>query len=221
MGGIQNGARLTDSEAAERMRGQILYKAYSLNGFIGNTIGDPPIPAVNPCPENSKIIFTPQLDGAIAISGGWNALPRLPKVVVAKPFASLVKKTAKEQGVTKITIDWMEAYKIDLDGDNKDDYVIAAKHFKNGLTENSSEGDYSLVLVKRKSETILVASHFYLYDEEKVLPIEHTLTGILDCDGDGKMEIVIRTQNKEGAQSAVYQIRGDKAEVIFSCGCGM
>lgn len=140
MGGLQDGVRLSDAEAATRLTGDEVYRIYTLNGFAGKCVGTAPVSAPVPCAENWRITFSPPIEGVIALGGDWNALPRLPKLVSSAVFASTVKKLAKDYGIVKPKIGKIEAYSVDLDGDRKNEYIVSARYFENDVQESSKSG---------------------------------------------------------------------------------
>lgn len=221
MGALQDGVRLSDAEAAPRLSGNEVYRIYAKSGFAGKCVGTAPVPAPVPCSENWRITFSPPIEGVIAIGGDWNALPRLPKLISSSLFVSSVKKIAKEYGIVKPKIGKIDAYSIDLDGDRKNEYIVSARYFESDVQESSQAGEYSMVLVKRGKEILIVASNFYLNDGNYNLPVSHKLTGIMDINGDGTMELVVRSRNKEGSQTSIYHIHQNRAELLFFCSCGM
>ncbi len=221
MGGLQDGVRLSDAEAALRLTGDEVYRIYTLNGFAGKCVGTAPVSAPVPCAENWRITFSPPIEGVIALGGDWNALPRLPKLVSSAIFASTVKKLAKDYGIVKPKIGKIEAYSVDLDGDRKNEYIVSARYFENDVQESSKAGEYSMVFVKRGKEILFISSNFYLNDGNYNLPISHKLTGIMDINGDGKMELVVRSRTKEGSQTSIYHLHEKRTELLFFCSCGM
>ncbi|MFQ3598522.1 MAG: VCBS repeat-containing protein [Chloroherpetonaceae bacterium] len=221
MGALQDGVRLSDAEAATRLMGNEVYRIYTMSGFAGRCVGTAPASAPVPCAENWRITFSPPIEGVIAMGGDWNALPRLPKLVSSSMFIPSVKKIAKEYGIVKPKISKIEAYSVDLDGDRKSEFIVSARYFENDVQESSNAGEYSMVFVKRGKEILFVSSNFYLNDGNYNLPVSHKLTGIMDINGDGKMELVVRSRNKEGSQTSIYHIHQNRAELLFFCSCGM
>lgn len=78
-----------------------------------------------------------------------------------------------------------------------------------------------MVFVKRGKEILFISSNFYLNDGNYNLPISHKLTGIMDINGDGKMELVVRSRTKEGSQTSIYHLNEKRTELLFFCSCGM
>ena len=221
MGALQDGVRMSDAEAAARLSGNEVYRIYTMGDFAGRCLGAVPVSAPVPCAENWRVTFSPPIEGVVAIGGEWNALPRLPKLVSSALFIPTVKKIAKDYGITKPKIGKVEAYSIDLDGDRKNEYIVSARYFENEVQESSNAGEYSMVFVKRGKEILFVSSNFYLNDGNYNLPISHKLTGIVDINGDGSMELVVRSRNKEGSQTSIYHLHQNRAELLFFCSCGM
>ncbi len=55
MGGLQEGVRLSDAEAAPRLTGNEVYRVYTMSGFVGRCVGSAPVSAPVPCAENWRI----------------------------------------------------------------------------------------------------------------------------------------------------------------------
>lgn len=221
MGGWQGSARLSGAEAAQRLTGNEVYRVYDLNGLVGKCVGSVPSPAPLPCAENWRVAFSPPLEGAIAIGGDWNAMPRTPKSAPSGMFRMTVKKLARARGVVNAKIGDIEAYRIDLNGDGTEEYVVSASYFVNGVQESSRAGEYSFAFVKRGNEIQLVASDVYLNDGNYNLPVLHKIAAILDIDGDGAMELVARSRSKEGSQTTIYRVEPKRIDALFFCECGM
>lgn len=221
MGAWRGGARLSDAEAAQRLTGGETYRVYDLNGLVGKCVGSAPSLASSPCAENWRVAFSPPLEGAIAIGGDWNAMPRTPKSVPSGMFRTIVKKLARARGIVDAKMGDIEAYRIDLDGDGTEEYVVSASYFVKGVQESSRAGEYSMAFVKRGEEIQVVASSAYLNDGNFDLPVLHKIAAMLDIDGDGAMELVARSRNKEGSQTTIYRVERGRIDALFFCECGM
>ncbi len=136
-------------------------------------------------------------------------------------FVPTVKKLARDYGIVKPKIGKIEAYSVDLDGDQESEFIVSARYFESDVQESSNAGEYSMVFVKRGKEIQFVSSNFYPNDGNYNLPVSHKLTGIMDINGDGKMELVVRSRNKEGSQTSIYHIHQNRAVLLFFCSCGM
>jgi hypothetical protein len=122
-----------------------------------------------------------------------------------------------------------QAYKIDLDGDGKDEVVIAANHYARGLHELSgvgnatSPGDYSLVFVRKivdgKAQNIFIVKAVWLKGDDGGLPRGNHISAIADLNGDGVMEIIGYDAYHEGSSSYVTELKRNKAVAVLACAC--
>jgi hypothetical protein len=94
----------------------------------------------------------------------------------------------------------------------------------------SPAGSYSMVILRRvvagKVETQLVEGEFYpkayvSHDASFNAPNVYKVIGVLDLDGDGKMEIVVRSDYYEGGATTIYRCNPKKIEELLSVACGV
>jgi len=94
----------------------------------------------------------------------------------------------------------------------------------------SPAGSYSVVLLRRviagKLETQLVAGEFhpkaYVRKEDSFdAPNAYKVIAVLDLDGDGKLEIVVRSAYYEGGATMIYECKRDKIIEVLSVACGV
>ena len=98
----------------------------------------------------------------------------------------------------------------------------------------SPAGSYSMVLLRRvvagKVETQLVEGEFHpkAYpgkgtddDASFDAPNAYKVIAVLDLDGDGKMEIVVRSDYYEGGATTIYRCNPKKVEELLSVSCGV
>ena len=66
-----------------------------------------------------------------------------------------------------------------------------------------------------------IALQYHPTDLEDGNVERYRITGVLDVDGDGKMEIVVHGRHYEGDWTTVYASAGEKLNELASCGCSL
>jgi hypothetical protein len=78
-------------------------------------------------------------------------------------------------------------------------------------------------VIRGKVETIVLDGEYHPKPrnaEADGPPNEYAITAVLDLNGDGRMEVIVQGGYYEGDWKTVYDIKGNKADNIFGCGCG-
>jgi hypothetical protein len=84
-------------------------------------------------------------------------------------------------------------------------------------------GSYSFVILRREVKggvkTNLIAGEFYPKAKTFNAPSKYKVLAVLDCDGDGKMEVIVDGAYYEGGWTTIYRCSPQKIEVAtVSCG---
>jgi hypothetical protein len=170
-------------------------------------------------------------DGVAIRSPNWNPLPRTPRAIDPHDpaYVNVVRNILVSAGLKKPDVNITEGYKIDLDGDGKDEAVIVASHAQNGVSELSGlgravvAGDYSLVLIRKivsgKVQTIFVVKDIRRGANISGLLRGYHISAIADLNGDGRMEIVLYGAYYEGSSSEILDLKGTKLTAVLGCGC--
>jgi hypothetical protein len=230
IGGVQNRKWVAADQFQKTLKNPGPLALYTLKGPVGevslnrNTESE--------CHESWTGKPAQDLKGGIAIqSPSWNVLPRLPQAIDPKDptYVQVVSDILKREGIRKPDVKITQAYKVDLDGDGKDEVVIVANRYAQGLNELSgvanetSAGDYTLVLVRKivseKIQNIVLAKAVWLKGNEGPLPRANHLSAIADLNGDGVMELVFYDAYHEGSGSVVIRLKGSKATTVLECSC--
>lgn len=162
----------------------------------------------------------------------WNPLPRKAKAldVKDKKYVDLVREFLRERGLKDPVVQITQALKIDIDGDGEDEVLISATHYKNGaeIPDESTPNTYSFVMLARftqgKTETKLVAGEFYPEAKpaaDSAPPNKFEIAALLDLNGDGKIDIVVRSAYYEGDEVSVYETTTSGFNKALSVGCGL
>ena len=116
-------------------------------------------------------------------------------------------------------------------GPEAQEVIITATHYakaegEDGAPMELAAGDYSLVLLLRPKEgkkmsTQVLTGETYPKAKEDATPYVHDVGGVMDLDGDGKLEILIHSQYYEGGGTSVWKLGKDKAARVLEVECGV
>lgn len=231
IGGAQDQKWVNATRTAKTLKARQKFSLYNLKGPAGEITfskiaGDPECPGEWTAETSSKV-----REGVAIASASWNVMPRIPRAVDLKDttYVSIVSDILKKEGIAKPEVKITQAYKIDLDGDGKEEVVIVANRFATGLRELSgvghvtSAGDYTLVLVRKiigeQVQNIFLVKAVWLKANEAGLPRANHLSAIADLNGDGVMELVLYNAYYEGSGSNVIQLNGSRTNSVLECSC--
>lgn len=233
IGGVRNKRWVGADAFGKRLKGARKFSLYTLKGPAGEiTTSKIAQDGNEPCPDFWSAETSSQTKEGIAIASPfWNVMPRLPRAVDPKDttYVRIVSDILNGAGIKKPVMEITQAYKIDLDGDGKEEVVIAANHYGSGLRELTGiagmieAGDYSFVLVRKiisgKVQNIFITKEFFPKELGPGLARGNHISAIADLNGDGVMEIVLYSAYYEGSESYIIQIRGNKAITALDCSC--
>ncbi len=88
--------------------------------------------------------------------------------------------------------------------------LISASWHEGGLASSGvSAGDYTIVLlrtfVEGEVQTLALIDQVYPADDAQAVPIAYDAAGILDLNGDGAMEIILRGKLSLGFKYLVFE----------------
>jgi hypothetical protein len=228
LGGVENGKWLTVKQTMAKITGMDGYLITDTQGQkstqLAPTIDSPDAP----CEEFYPIRDSTPSDGvAIGNNAKWKSQPRRLQAIDVndKIYQKVVGDILRKKLIAKPTIKIVQAFRVDLDGDGKEEVVIAATNYKGGLTSASKAGDYSFVLVRKiignKVQDIIVSGEFHLKAKTFDAPNQMRLSAIADLNGDGKMEIVIYGEYYEGNWVQAFEMKANKPVKVLETGCGV
>lgn len=234
MGGISEGQWLEADAVAPLLKGNERYRIYTLTKALGEATGSAASADGEPCNGSRKVTLSPKPEGGIAISGRWNALPRVPRMLSTNDpaYRRIVANLLRRRGFVRPKINITQVLRIDLDNDGIEEVLVSATHLAEGLVSaersmavHGKPGDYSFVLlrkiVKGRVRDTLLVEHFYPRRKESPeTPYQYDVAAVLDLNGDGKMEIIVHGNYYEGSWGTVFRLDKTKVENVFGCGCG-
>jgi hypothetical protein len=236
-GATADGKWIKSEQAAKAISDERTYKIYGLTHSLGQAKGGKPKPSEEEvCSDVLTVSLSPSPDkGAIALSAPWNALPRKVQILDAtqQVYVEAGRDFLKTKGIDKPKVKIESILRVDLDGDGEEEVLISATNYfqkDEGAPMRSPAGSYSMVLLRRlvagKVETQLVEGEFhpkaYVRKEDSFdAPNAYRVVAVLDLDGDGKMEIVVRSDYYEGGATTIYRCNPKKVEELLSVACGV
>lgn len=158
-------------------------------------------------------------------------MPRLARAVNKSQavYVDAVRDLLKSKGIAKPVIHITQLLRVDLDGDGVDEVVLSATHFagdsaKLPTPHSATAGSYSFVLLRRvvdgRVQTQVIDGEFYPQTKEDWVPNRYRLDGLLDLDGDGRLEIIVGSAYYEGGGTAVWCVEAGKINKVLHVECG-
>jgi hypothetical protein len=230
IGAHAGGKWLSSEQAGKAVEPGRKYRLFTLTGKTGDAVGGKAAPNAEVCPDVWEQTLQPATEkSAIALAVPWNPMPRTAKA--SDKTQELYVKAARDflvgKGITKPVVKITQLLRIDLDGDNEDEVLLSATHYPGEEGESPSQaeaGNYSFVLLRRvvdgKVQTRLVDGEFYPKASESRTPYRYEVSGLLDLDGDGRLEITIYSAYYEGATVTVWRFSAGKLNKVLEIGCG-
>ena len=229
IGGVRNGQWVAADKFEKSIKGPLKFSLYTLDGGPTEIVANGENAE---CHELWKSHTGGEIDAGVAIqSPTWNPLPRVPRAINLQDatYVKIVGDILRGLGLKKPEVHITEGYKIDLDGDGKEEVVLVASRYKNGPSELTgvghltAPGDYSLVLVRKivgsKVRNIFLVKDIRLTANEGGLTRGYHLSAIADMNGDGSMELALYSAYYEGSATDILEIKGTKVIAVLGCGC--
>lgn len=157
LGGFENGKYVTSKNAV----GLTENKSFTLYGLDGANEGEVNITKIDTpmeeiCEEYYSIETDKTAHSGVLLSSdiSWNPMPRIPKALSAKDatYKKIISDLLIGKGLKNPKVNIDQIYRIDLEGDGKDEVIIRGTNYKDGFSSASKAGDYSFILLTLRAE---------------------------------------------------------------------
>jgi hypothetical protein len=228
IGGTENGKWIESDKATKSVKPGTKLQVYGVAGQVGTAAIVKLETAGEACPDRPMVKLNPKKpkQGAIAFAAKWNPSPRKAQAVDVKDkeYVDIVREVLREHGLKDPFVKINQAIQIDIDGDGEDEVVISATHYKNGdeIPDEATPNTYSFVMVASKGKNELIAGEFYPQAKtDAAPPNKFEIAALVDLNGDGKIDIVVRSRYYEGDEISVYEYKSSRIKKALSVGCGL
>jgi hypothetical protein len=217
------------------VRGDEAYRFYDGAGARGSAVSTrvaPNEPDEPPYADQFLVTLSPDQGerGTLGVGGDWNAQPRVPTVVTQEAdlrvYKAIVADFLRSGGIRQPSVDdalTFVVWRIDLDGDGAEEALINATR-SIGSPDSSTilEGAYSVVLLQRASGSINgIYNNLFPQESQAFDHVEHTLFAALDLNGDGQLEIVLKSSYFESGELRIFGLRAGEIAQLLMTGCGV
>lgn len=225
-GAAAGGDWLPADSAAQHANGGERYRLYGLQGALGGGIGTPASPPAETC-MNPLIRIDPESDeDVVAIEGAWDAVPSVPIQQNSQPvYQEAMAERLRAHGIAEPEVRITQILRVDLEGDGAEEVLISA-NLQRGMGTSAQPGDYTLVVLRRlrdgNVESVPLREEYYpdgcIAD---CAPSTLRISGIVDANGNGVMEVILAFTYYEGEGSALYEVDEEGAHEVLSWLCGV
>ena len=231
IGAIKSGKWIEPTDATNSVKAGAKLPVYGVTGSVGNVSIVKLDTRNEPCPDRPVVKLNPRKmkRGEVAFSPSWNPLTRKPKPVDVnqKQHVDVVREFLRQHGLRDPVVHIDQIVSVDLDGDGKDGFVISATHYESGdeIPDEATPNTYSFVMIERlvegKPRAELIDGEFYPDAKADSAPNKFELAALLDLNGDGRIDIVLRSAYYEGDEISAYANQPSGVKKVLSVGCGL
>ena len=230
--GASDGKKWMKAEsAAKSLPAKQDFRLFDLAGEFAKAEGGKAAPDDQVCPETFIVPLTPVPErAAIGLAASWNPLPRQPKMadLTQRVYLDATRAFLESRGLKNPEVKIKQIIRVDLDGDGEEEVLISATNYLtdgDGITSSAKAGAYSCVFLRRvvkgQVRTQFVAGEFYPKAKTFNAPNEYSVAAVLDLNGEGEMEVVVRSAYYEGGSTSVYRCTETKVTELLTAGCGV
>jgi hypothetical protein len=209
------------------------FRFYSLHGLAGETTSGGIERSETGSEQRylslQKPIRHPQV--LLGIASDWNPMPRpvVPQSTDQEVYRQAVRDVLRRKGMPNAPVRITQILRVDLEGSGEPSVVLTAEYPapRSGVTK--PKGAYSFVMVRQVVRggvkiVLLDGSFMARYSGQDTLITSRStyqVTGILDVDGDGRMEVVVHGDFYEANSAQVYTVRNGVAKRVLETGDGV
>lgn len=214
-----------------RVRGREAYRFYGGAATAGEAVGKKTV--LSEASGQSWIVNLNRApstaEECMGLTGRWNAMPR--RFRELDPDSAVYRAAAtgmlRMKGLAGAPVKVTRAVSVDLDGDGTEEALISVTCprllDKTGEAMTAAKStDYSFVLLRHTSGgryvTDLLAGQFKPGKNDT--PLVFDIAPPLDLNGDGLMEIVVRSRYYEGGGVRVFELKNGRPRQVLSASDG-
>ncbi len=239
LGALSDQKWLNSRESAKLIAGDT-FKFFSHTGVTGSFNAGKPESLGVPCEDTFSVPLNPSHKSKafeIGVTATWNPRPRaitvLPNTSLA--YVKIASEFLAKKGLKNTLVKLTSVIKTDFDNDKSDEVFIVGRHYQEMSSSDyyppsgGKKGDYSFVLMRKivagKVQTISLGDDVILKDIEVEADNRHLaelydIAGLLDLNGDGKLEMVAYGAYYEGYSFEIKEWDGKKFVSKAVSGCG-
>ncbi len=231
LGGVENGKFIDAKTTFTALKDKHEYRLYDLAtakySVFTTQIEKPEVPCENFYWTKNES----ELVGGIALGkdAAWNPLPRQVELIDLNntTYKKIIADVLKTNGIITKIIKITQAFRVDLEGDGREEVLLAATSYVKNIASHSEKGDYSLIVLRKINgktvKNIILTGDFVTKRIKFGAPEKYELSAIADLNGDGRMEIVVYGKYYEGDWVETYEITNDIPVKVkkLDAGCGI
>jgi hypothetical protein len=232
IGGHAKGRWLESAQAGKSIKKGTQFRLFTLKGEKGKVTATKVAPEADVCMDVWMAEFKEVIDdAAIGVFATWNPMPRPVKFGDTKQevYVKAVGDILSAHGIRKPTVKITQVLRVDLDGDGEEEVLLSGTRYptaeKGSAPMAATAGSYSFVALRRVVEgkvvTQMIEGEFYPKNTEYNAPNIYEVSGVLDLDGDGRMEIILNSAYYEGGATTVWKLGKTKLEKVMEMACGV
>jgi hypothetical protein len=239
VGALSDKKWLNSAKSAKLISGDN-FKFFAHTGATGSFKAGKPESMGIPCEETFSVPLKPSHKSKafeIGVTATWNPRPRAVKVLpnTSLPYVKVASEFLASKGLKNTLVKLTSVIKTDFDNDKSDEIFFVGRHYQERSGSDyyppagGKKGDYSFVLMRKiiagKVQTISLGDDVILKDADVEADNRHLaelydIAGLLDLNGDGKLEMVAYSAYYEGYGFEIKEWDGKKFVSKTSSGCG-
>jgi hypothetical protein len=200
---------------------------YDREGVRGATTRLRSQPTAETCsnPTYRPVAASPGPAPGTYLAADWDAAPRAATRLGLDnaTYRAVVSDWLATRDLTDPAPQLAQALRVDLDGDGRDEVILAAERQRGSITSTRA-GDYSVLLLRLWEQDRVVTrpllADLYPHDcTAECAPRRYRVFSTLDLNGDGHLEVIVTIQDYEALSQAIYSL-DDLGQVRLSWNCG-
>ena len=164
----------------------------------------------------------------MAIRADWDLFPRgYESQDTGQPeYQVLAEEMIAAKGVENPATELKQIVSVDLDGDGTDEVLLAADNTVDGQFEQVGKGDNAVLIFRKMvggQPVDQLVDSYILTEDLDYVSIYQVLYEVMTCadlDGDGTLEVVVKSWYYEGVTYSIYTLEGNHLALVSSNGVG-